>query len=99
MNITPTQLEEEFKKFGPIKRGGIQIRSFQVLFYSYLHLLFSNLPINFVFISDTHIQVQQNGFSFGFVDFEVADAVARAIEVFVNVLVLFIIEYSIASMP
>lgn len=51
LNITPTQLEEEFKKFGPIKRGGIQIRSFQ-----------------------------QNGFSFGFVDFEVADAVARAIE-------------------
>ncbi|OMO73309.1 hypothetical protein CCACVL1_17334 [Corchorus capsularis] len=26
-NVTPTQLQEEFKKFGPIKQGGVQVRN------------------------------------------------------------------------
>ncbi|GLU01817.1 hypothetical protein SLE2022_191010 [Rubroshorea leprosula] len=26
-NVTPTQLEQEFKRFGPIKQGGIQVRN------------------------------------------------------------------------
>ncbi|KAH1154735.1 hypothetical protein GLYMA_18G159100v4 [Glycine max] len=46
---TPAVLENEFKKFGPIKSGGIQVRS-------------------------------QKGFSFGFVEFEVASAVQSALE-------------------
>ncbi|XP_042459245.1 nuclear transport factor 2-like isoform X2 [Zingiber officinale] len=49
--VTPEQLQEEFKKFGPIKPGGIHIKCFR-----------------------------HSGICFGFVDFEVADAVARAIK-------------------
>lgn len=52
-NATPSLLETEFKKFGPIKSGGIQVRT-------------------------------QKGFSFGFVEFEVASAVHSALEVFVK---------------
>lgn len=48
-NATPALLENEFKKFGPIKSGGIQVRT-------------------------------QKGFSFGFVEFEVASAVQSALE-------------------
>ncbi|KAK7339117.1 hypothetical protein VNO77_19762 [Canavalia gladiata] len=48
-NATPALLENEFKKFGPIKTGGIQVRT-------------------------------QKGFSFGFVEFEVASAVQSALE-------------------
>nr|XP_018686403.1 PREDICTED: putative G3BP-like protein isoform X3 [Musa acuminata subsp. malaccensis] len=51
LNATPAQLDEEFKKFGPIKPGGIQVRSHK-----------------------------QQGFCFGFVEFEVASAVQCAIE-------------------
>ncbi|KAM7496242.1 hypothetical protein LguiA_020656 [Lonicera macranthoides] len=50
-NATPSQLEEEFKKFGPIKSGGIQVRS-----------------------------NRQQGFTFGFVEYEVPSAVQKAIE-------------------
>lgn len=31
-NATPAQLEEAFKKFGPIKKNGIQVRSNKVWF-------------------------------------------------------------------
>nr|CAD1839094.1 unnamed protein product [Ananas comosus var. bracteatus] len=51
LNATPAQLEEQFKKFGPIKPGGIQVRSHK-----------------------------QQGFCYGFVEFEVAIAVQSAIE-------------------
>uniref|UniRef100_A0A1D1XZ86 Putative G3BP-like protein n=1 Tax=Anthurium amnicola TaxID=1678845 RepID=A0A1D1XZ86_9ARAE len=51
LNATPAQLEEEFKRFGPIKPGGIQVRSHK-----------------------------QQGFCFGFVEFEVQGAVQSAIE-------------------
>ncbi|CAA6659884.1 unnamed protein product [Spirodela intermedia] len=51
LNATAAQLEEEFKRFGPIKPGGIQVRSHK-----------------------------QQGFCFGFVEFEVASAVQSAIE-------------------
>ncbi|KAK9138409.1 hypothetical protein Sjap_009003 [Stephania japonica] len=50
LNATPSQLEEEFKKFGPIKSGGVQVRS-----------------------------NKQQGFCFGFVEFEAASAVQSAI--------------------
>ncbi|XP_042490819.1 nuclear transport factor 2-like [Macadamia integrifolia] len=52
MNATAAHLEEEFKKFGPIKSGGVQVRS-----------------------------NKQQGFCFGFVEFEVTTAVQSAIEV------------------
>ncbi|XP_027350599.1 putative G3BP-like protein [Abrus precatorius] len=48
-NATPALLENEFKTFGPIKSGGIQVRT-------------------------------QKGFSFGFVEFEVASAVQSALQ-------------------
>ncbi|XP_072999899.1 nuclear transport factor 2-like isoform X1 [Typha latifolia] len=51
LNATPAQLEEEFKRFGPIKPGGIQVRSHK-----------------------------QQGFCFGFVEFEMATSVQTAIE-------------------
>ncbi|KAD3336584.1 hypothetical protein E3N88_32103 [Mikania micrantha] len=53
MNATPALLEDEFKKFGPIKPNGIQVRSNRL-----------------------------QGFCFGFVEFEVPEAVQKAIEVF-----------------
>ncbi|XP_057509426.1 nuclear transport factor 2-like isoform X2 [Actinidia eriantha] len=49
LNAVPALLEDEFKKFGPIKSDGIQVRS-------------------------------NKGFCFGFVEFEVASAVQKAIE-------------------
>ncbi|KAL4571889.1 hypothetical protein LXL04_018656 [Taraxacum kok-saghyz] len=52
MSATPAILEEEFKKFGPIKANGIQVRSNR----------------------------QQQGFCFGFVEFETPEAVQKAIE-------------------
>ncbi|KAL8260342.1 hypothetical protein R6Q59_028295 [Mikania micrantha] len=51
MNATPALLEDEFKKFGPIKPNGIQVRSNRL-----------------------------QGFCFGFVEFEVPEAVQKAIE-------------------
>ncbi|KAM3231646.1 nuclear transport factor 2 [Capsicum chacoense] len=51
MSATVALLAEEFKKFGPIKNGGIQVRS-----------------------------NRQQGFCFGFVEFEVESAVQKAIE-------------------
>ncbi|PSS14104.1 G3BP-like protein [Actinidia chinensis var. chinensis] len=50
LNAVPALLEDEFKKFGPIKSDGIQVRS------------------------------NKQGFCFGFVEFEVASAVQKAIE-------------------
>ncbi|MQL95759.1 hypothetical protein Taro_028432 [Colocasia esculenta] len=51
LNATVIQLEEEFKRFGPIRPDGIQVRS-----------------------------NKQQGFCFGFVEFEVPSAVQSAIE-------------------
>nr|GMD20156.1 putative G3BP-like protein isoform X1 [Ipomoea batatas] len=51
LSATVSLLAEEFKKFGPIKDGGIQVRS-----------------------------NRQQGFCFGFVEFEEASAVQKAIE-------------------
>uniref|UniRef100_A0A0V0I7I2 Putative ovule protein n=1 Tax=Solanum chacoense TaxID=4108 RepID=A0A0V0I7I2_SOLCH len=51
MSATVALLADEFKKFGPIKNGGIQVRS-----------------------------NRQQGFCFGFVEFEVESAVQKAIE-------------------
>jgi len=40
LSATPAQLEEEFKKFGPIKPGGIQVRSHKVFIFT--------VPISFL---------------------------------------------------
>lgn len=37
LNVTVAQLEEEFKKFGPIKPGGIQVRNNKVIMVSTNH--------------------------------------------------------------
>ncbi|KAG5567249.1 hypothetical protein RHGRI_002714 [Rhododendron griersonianum] len=58
-DITPALLEDEFKRFGAIKSGGVQVRS------------------------------NQDCFCFGFVEFEVATAAQRAIEVKINMLPRF----------
>ena len=34
LSATPAQLEEEFKKFAPIKPGGIQVRSHKVFIFT-----------------------------------------------------------------
>ncbi|KAJ8546233.1 hypothetical protein K7X08_018816 [Anisodus acutangulus] len=51
LNVTVAQLEVEFKKFGPIKQGGVQVRS-----------------------------NRQQGFCFGFVEFEDSSSMNRAIQ-------------------
>ncbi|XP_057474315.1 nuclear transport factor 2-like isoform X1 [Actinidia eriantha] len=51
MNATDAQLEEQFKKFGPIKHDGIQVRS-----------------------------IKQQGFCFGFVEFESLNSMQAAIQ-------------------
>lgn len=38
-DATVGQLEKEFKKFGPIKRDGIQVRSSKVCFICMMHFL------------------------------------------------------------
>ncbi|KAH1248959.1 putative G3BP-like protein [Glycine max] len=44
LNVTAAQLELEFKKFGPIKPGGIQVRNNKVIIRSTMH---SNYPFAF----------------------------------------------------
>ncbi|KAL2570776.1 hypothetical protein AAZV13_18G210300 [Glycine max] len=44
LNVTAAQLELEFKKFGPIKPGGIQVRNNKVIIRSTMH---SNYPYAF----------------------------------------------------
>lgn len=85
LNATPAMLEDEFIRFGPIKSGGIQVRSNRVCFaFPILVILgfvilgcfskqFSDMPT-----------LQQQGFCFGFVEFEVASAVQSALEVFIS---------------
>lgn len=87
MNATPAQLEKEFKKFGPIKSGGVQVRSNKVTCHSITYFLFFGslcciMPsVCLIWI----LMLQQQGFCFGFVEFEVASAVQSAIEVYLHV--------------
>ncbi|XP_074588965.1 nuclear transport factor 2-like [Curcuma longa] len=59
LDATPEQLEQEFKKFGPIKPDGIQVRSHKL-----------------------------QGFCYGFVEFEAANSVQKALEVLLLYLIL-----------
>ena len=76
------QLEAVFKKFGPIKKGGIQVRNFAVCFrYFVLECSISIFPymINiFGNFSD------QDGFCYGFVEFELSKSACSAIEVLIS---------------
>lgn len=41
LNVTDSQLEEEFMKFGPIKQGGVQVRSNKVKFQQVIQSTFA----------------------------------------------------------
>ena len=41
LSVTPNQLEMEFKRFGPIKHGGVQVRSNKVILTHWTCMLFS----------------------------------------------------------
>lgn len=79
MSATPAMLDDEFKKFGSIKPNGIQVRSNRVC----IHPSKPTCPyfILFCFLIFTKLMWQQQGFCFGFVEFEAPDAVQKAIEV------------------
>lgn len=47
MSATPAMLEDEFKKFGPIKPNGIQVRSHRVHIIYFSKRLFMLLFFNF----------------------------------------------------
>lgn len=76
-NATPALLEDEFKKFGPIKSGGVQVRSNKV----WLTLCSCLFLWNFLALIILILIIWQQGFCFGFVEFEVASAVQSAMEV------------------
>lgn len=76
-DIQNLTLEEEFKKFGPIKPNGIQVRSNRVCITSFAILY------QYVFYYWHHWNLYNRcmqGFSFGFVEFEVPEAVQKAIK-------------------
>lgn len=82
MNATVSLLENEFKRFGPIRNGGIQVRSNRVCTYYFFFKIF--LCGCFIFSWQHNYIVsslQQQGFCFGFVEFEVPTAVQKALEV------------------
>lgn len=76
-DATPALLEDEFKKFGAIKNGGIQVRSKVCI----------NLPICLIIryteliIVNMYVVSWQQGFCFGFVEFEEESAVHNAVKV------------------
>jgi RNA recognition motif-containing protein len=49
LNVTVAQLETEFKKFGPIKPGGIQVRNNKVTMKSLIQKLLSHWIIQIIF--------------------------------------------------
>lgn len=86
-NATPALLENEFKKFGPIKSGGIQVRTQKVF-----HLVIPCFLKCWLLANNTFFLAFQwicQGFSFGFVEFEVESAVHKAVEVFIRCYFIF----------
>lgn len=82
-NATYPQIENEFKRFGAIKTGGIQIRSQKV-----------GLTLTILATLELHILsifLKQQGFCFGFVEFEESSSAQSAIEVSPFTLLSFLI--------
>lgn len=48
LNVTVAQLEVEFKRFGPIKQGGVQVRSNRVGPVTIFYTLSSSHLLNFI---------------------------------------------------
>lgn len=85
LNATPAQVEEEFKKFGTIKPGGVQVRNHRVRLLPSINssaaILFCLiLCMSFIF-SVVCWYPQQYGYCFGFVEFESESSMQAAIEV------------------
>jgi RNA recognition motif-containing protein len=85
-SMTAEQLEVEFKKYGPIKQGGIQVRNNKVGFkcikcieniISVQHFLTWFYPSSLGGFG----YVQQQGYCFGFVEFQSLSSVNSAIQV------------------
>lgn len=51
MSATTAMLEDEFKKFGPIKNGGIQVRSNRVCVLALIFWLFGRYIYQFILVS------------------------------------------------
>ncbi|XP_030532696.1 nuclear transport factor 2-like isoform X2 [Rhodamnia argentea] len=72
MNATYPQIDNEFKRFGAIKAGGIQIRSQKV---GLILAILATLELH-----GSSIFLKQQGFCFGFVEFEESSSAQSAIE-------------------
>ncbi|RXH87061.1 hypothetical protein DVH24_028561 [Malus domestica] len=80
MDCTNTVIENEFKKFGQIKKNGVQVRILRVCDLStQVSLLFDvgNPSVNDILNVSSSFQ---QGFCFGFVEFEAASSVQSAME-------------------
>lgn len=83
LDATHALLEEEFKRFGPIKTGGIQVKGNKVVFGYSMTYCFLRIPIILCFSSSNnkHFKLKLQSTCFGFVEFKLAGAVRCAIEV------------------
>lgn len=79
LSVTVSQLEAEFQKFGAIKQNGVQVRSNKVCFTFYYSIAFFDL--NITLILTLCVLSQQQGFCFGFVEFQEFSSMQSAIKV------------------
>lgn len=83
LNATVPQLEMEFKNFGPIKPGGIQVISNKVCSTNWHNYFCDNYC--FVYWNNVHLSFyQQLGFCFGFVEFQDVSSMQKAIKVWLK---------------
>jgi RNA recognition motif-containing protein len=80
MSATVEQLDRAFKKFGPIKRDGIQVRSNKVRLFSAFPTP-SLLTTHQIRLFIQCLFLLQQGSCFGFVEFESAASMQSALEV------------------
>lgn len=87
-DATSAQLEAAFKRFGPIKRNGIQVRSSKVVSLStYLHV--NSVVLDFsTFLVHGFLLCPFQGSCYGFVEFESESSMHAALEVISKMLSL-----------
>ena len=86
MNATEALLEDIFNKFGTIKNDGIQVRSNRVCSNIIILINYGRINDRFFYCTISYIYIiicllQQQGFCFGFVEFEEATSMQKALEV------------------